>query len=77
LPETNEFVTTIPDAINDTKIIEVKDVKNLYNTKQIKAERQVAKDEGKTFEIFTGEKTHVSRKIPKEEIIRRKDLGPQ
>ena len=77
LPETNEFVNTIPDAINDTKIIEVKDVKNLYNTKQIRAERQVAKDEGKVFVIFTGEKTHVSKNIPKEEIIRRKDLGPQ
>ena len=77
LPETNEIVTTIPDAINDTKIIEIKDVKRLSNTRQIRAERQVAKDEGKTFEIITGEKTHVSKNIPKEEIVRRKDLGPQ
>ena len=77
LPETNEIVTTIPDAINDTKIIEIKDVKRLSNTRQIRTERQVAKDKGKTFEIITGEKNHVSKNIPKEEIVRRKDLGPQ
>ena len=77
LPETNEIVTTIPDVINDTKIIEIKDVKKLYNTKQIRAERQVAKDEEKIFEIITGERTHVSKNIPQEEIIRRKDIGPQ
>ena len=77
LPETNEIVTTIPDVISNTKVIEIKDVKKLSNTKQIRAERQVAKDEGKTFEIITGEKTNISKNIPKEEIIRRKDIGPQ
>ena len=77
LPETNEIVTTILDVISNTKVIEIKDVKKLSNTKQIRAERQVAKDEGKNFEIITGEKTNVSKNIPKEEIIRRKDIGPQ
>ena len=49
----------------------------VYNTKQIKAERQVAKESGKQFEIVTGEKTHVSKKISEDEIVRRKDIGPK
>ena len=51
--------------------------KIVNNTKQIRGERQVAKDTGKEFKIITGEKTHVSGNIPEREIIRRKDLGPQ
>lgn len=57
--------------------MEIKDVKIVNNTKQIRGERQVAKDTGKEFKIITGEKTHVSGNIPEREIIRRKDLGPQ
>ena len=72
-----EKVTVIPDAITNAKVIEVKDVKSLSNTKQIRGERQVAQDLGKDFTIITGEKTHVSGNIPTEEIIRRKDIGPQ
>ena len=53
------------------------DYKSVYNTKQIKAERQVAKESGKQFEIVTGEKTHVSKKISEDEIVRRKDIGPK
>ena len=60
-----------------SKIIEIKDTKSVYNTKQIKAERQVAKESGKQFEIVTGEKTHVSKKISEDEIVRRKDIGPK
>ena len=70
-------VTVIPDAVTDTKIIEIKDVKSLSNTKQIRGERQVAQTEKKDFTIITGEKTHVSKKIPDGEIVRRKDIGPQ
>jgi len=47
------------------------------NTKQIRAERQVAKDKGMDFNIYVGENTHVSSNIPIDEIIRRKDLGPK
>ncbi|WP_455586506.1 putative toxin, partial [Bacteroides sp.] len=77
LPGTSEKVTVIPDAITDTKVIEIKDVKSLSNTKQIRGERQVAADAGKDFTIITGEKTHVSGNIPNGEIVRRKDIGPQ
>lgn len=77
LPGTREKVTVIPDAITDTKIIEIKDVKSLSNTKQIRGERQVAQGTGKDFTIITGEKTHVSGNIPTKEIRRRNDIGPQ
>lgn len=70
-------VTVIPDAITNIKVIEIKDVKSLSNTKQIKGERQVAQDIGKDFTIITGEKTHVSGNIPAGEIVRRSDIGPQ
>ena len=59
------------------KIIEIKDVKSLSNTKQIRGERQVAQGTGKDFTIITGEKTHVSGNIPTKEIRRRNDIGPQ
>ena len=75
--ETNETITTIPDGITDTHVIEIKDTKKVYNSKQIRGERQYARDTGKKFIIITGEKTHVSKNIPPEEIVRRKDLGPQ
>lgn len=52
-------VTTIPDSMQGG-VYEVKDTKSVYNTQQIKAERQLAEDKGVTFSIFVGEKTHVS-----------------
>lgn len=75
--KTNQTIDVIPDALDANKLTEIKDVKNLSNTKQIRGERQVAKDQGKEFEIITGEKTKVSKNIPKNEIKRRPNLGPQ
>lgn len=66
-----------PDGISKSSIIEVKDTKRVSNTRQIKGEREVAKAQNKDFKIVTGTETHDSRNIPEEEIIRRKDLGPQ
>ena len=77
LRDTKEKVTVIPDAVTDTKVIEIKDTKAVYNTKQIRGEQQIAKKEGKKFEIITGEKTHVSGNVKADEIVRRKDIGPQ
>ena len=61
----------------DGAIIEIKDVKAQYNTTQIKAERQLAKDLNMDFFLYVGDNTHVSKKIPTEEIVRRPDLGPK
>jgi hypothetical protein len=76
-PVTKKEFNVKPDGIDNKKIIEVKDTKRVSNTKQIRGEREVAKKQGKEFKIVTGEKTHVSKKIPENEIIRRKDIGPQ
>ena len=69
----------IPDAITDKSIIEIKDTKAVYSTKQIRGEMELAKRENKQLEIITGEKTHISGNINQEEIkiTRRKDIGPQ
>lgn len=76
VPNTGK-VTTIPDAETATAVYEIKDAKNVYNTKQIQAERIHAKKTGKQFFIIVGENTHVSKNIPENEIIRRSDLGPR
>ena len=71
-------INVIPDAIQDGVMYEVKDTKAVYNTSQIQGEYNAAKEAGYDFKIVTGEKTHVSLKIPSDvEIIRRSDLGPQ
>ena len=80
LKGTEEPVTVIPDAITKDRVIEIKDAKAVYNTRQIKGEIEYAKQNGKQFELVIGEKTHVSSEISKDETIiitRRKDLGPQ
>lgn len=69
-------VTTIPDSMTGA-VIEVKDVNKLSNSKQIKAERQLAKTRQMEFQIYTGVKTRVSKNIPKNEIVWRTDLGPR
>lgn len=57
---------------------EIKDTKAVYNTSQIQGEYNAAREAGCEFTIVTGNKTHVSSKIPSDvEIIRRSDLGPQ
>ena len=74
--EDGERINVIPDAVTDDKVIEIKDAKAVYDTKQIKGERKISNDLGKKFIIITGEKTHTPT-IPEWEIRRRKDLGPQ
>ena len=76
-PKTGKSVNVKPDAINANKVTEIKDTKTLSNTKQIRGERQVAKEQGKGFEIITGKNTKVSKNIPKKEIKRVEYLGPQ
>ena len=75
----DKYIKVIPDAINGTHFIEIKDVKRLSNTRQIRAEQQAAKREGKQLKIITGRKTQISSKILENKRInieRRKDLGP-
>ena len=76
-PVTKKPINVKPDGIDNNRIIEVKDTKGASNTRQIRAERELAKQQGKSFHIVTGNKTKVSKNIPNSEIIRRADIGPQ
>lgn len=76
-PKTGKPVSTKPDAINSKKVSEIKDTKTVSNTKQIRAQREVAKQTGKKYEVITGKNTKVSKNIPEKEIKRVKYLGPQ
>ena len=70
---------TIPDINNSTEMGDIKDVAILADTKQMKAQREVAQAQGKTPVAHTGTNTHVTK--PMEEsgtkIIRHDEIGPQ
>ena len=80
-----ETVNVIPDAVTETRVIEIKDVKYLSKTKQIEGELNAAKQAGKEFQLFVGEKTTLSgplTKLQEEEsryfkIYKKKNLGPR
>jgi RHS repeat-associated protein len=76
-PVTKKPINVKPDGIDKTIVAEVKDTKTVSNTKQIRGEREVAKQQNKAFKIVTGTKTKVSKNIPSHEIIRRHYLGPK
>lgn len=69
-----------PDAITKDAIIEVKDTKVLNFTSQIRAQRNLAKDNGKKYIIYTGKNTKISQTIkddPSIEIRTLDYLGPK
>lgn len=77
---TKKFSTSkgkvIPDSITPSSVIEIKDVKKVFNTKQIKGEKEVAKFQKKEFKIVTGKNTYVSKNAKKDSRVeRRDDLG--
>ena len=70
--------TTIPDFNNATTIGEIKDVKHLSNTSQIRAEAKAATESGKNFVIYTGPKTQPSNSVKQLYDLKFLDwLGPQ
>jgi Restriction endonuclease fold toxin 7 len=75
-PKTGKEVKVKPDGENKTTVGEVKDTKTVSNTRQIRGEREVAKQEGKDLKIITGENTKVSKTIPQNEVVRKPYLGP-
>lgn len=76
-PVTKKPVNVKPDALDSKKLSEIKDTKTVSNTKQIRTEREVAKQQGKKFEIITGTNTKVSKNIPAKEVKKVEYLGPQ
>ncbi len=69
---------TIPDYENDEEVGDVKDTQRVNNTKQMRAQREVAQQRGKIHSVRTGTNTKVSRPMQNSgtKIIRRDDLGP-
>lgn len=73
----------IPDAISEEAFHEVKDVKRLSGTRQIRIMSDAAKHEKKKLKIYTGERTRVAKKLEDKKrenpirIRRRPDLGPR
>jgi RHS repeat-associated protein len=76
-PKTGKPVNVKPDAIDSKKVSEIKDTKTVSNTAQIRGERQLAKEQGKKFEIVTGKETKVSKNIPEKEVKRVDYIGPK
>ena len=69
---------SIPDILDDKQVGEIKDTKTVSNTRQLRIQREAAKVSGKDHNIYTGNRTKVSKPVERSgsNIIRRPDLGP-
>jgi RHS repeat-associated protein len=69
---------SIPDFQTNTTVGEIKDVKTMSNTKQLRIQKEAAADSGRQHQLHTGTNTKVT---PNAEngttVVRRPDLGPQ
>ena len=74
-------IRTIPDSLPTGRVVEVKDVKFLSYTRQIRGQHSFATNNGRKYEIFTGNNTILSGtmqslvKAGKITIIPRSHLG--
>jgi hypothetical protein len=78
-PKTGELVTTIPDGMRPNgSTVDVKDVAELSETSQLRAQKVVSARSGQKAEIITGVKTKVSATVEENYIVKRRpDLGPR
>jgi propanediol dehydratase small subunit len=68
---------SIPDFQTSKTVGDIKDAKNVSNTRQLRIQKQVAKDSGRKHELHTGVKTKVTNNAATgTNVVRRKDLGP-
>lgn len=69
---------SIPDGMDDTKVVEVKDTKKVADTRQMQIQRDVANSTNREHVVVTGTNTKVSKPLENNStVIRRDDLGPQ
>ena len=70
---------SIPDALTDTKVVEIKDTKGVSLTGQLRNHTRFAKDSGRKSVLITGENTRVTKNVDRafDKIERQSDLGPQ
>jgi RHS repeat-associated protein len=77
-PKTGKVATTIPDAIRASgQTVEVKDVKRLSDSPQLRRQPEISRAAGQRGQVITGTNTKVSETVQRRmEVRRRKDLGP-
>ncbi|MHB8968808.1 MAG: putative toxin, partial [Thermoleophilia bacterium] len=70
---------SIPDALTDDYLYEIKDCASVYCTRQVRIQTGAARESGRKSVLITGTNTHISKTTRKayDEIIHRDDLGPQ
>jgi len=69
---------SIPDAITQTTIIDIKDVKVVSFTRQLRIQADAARATGRTNIVITGRNSRVSKPLSEGATIeRRDDIGPQ
>jgi hypothetical protein len=70
---------SIPDFQTSSTVGEIKDVKQLSNTQQIRIQRDAAQQSGREHVVVTGTNTNVAPTVqkPPTRVIRRDDLGPK
>jgi hypothetical protein len=78
-PKTGKVGTTIPDAMRPSgATVEVKDVKRLTDSPQMRRQSEISRQAGQRGEVVTGTNTNVSRTVQDRMRVRRRDdLGPQ
>jgi len=76
-PKTGKTKNTIPDAIDGGQTVEVKDVKILSDSPQLRAQSVISGESGQKARVITGTDTKVSKTVRKRmEVETRDDLGP-
>jgi hypothetical protein len=68
---------SIPDGMDSTNVVEIKDAKKVSNTRQLQIQRENAQATGRNHVVVTGTNTHVTQPVQTgSTVIRRDDLGP-
>jgi RHS repeat-associated protein len=76
--KTGKNVSTIPDAMKSGGTVEVKDVKKLTDSKQLRAQTTISAESGMKATVITGTKTRVSSTVRERMNVQTKHyLGPQ
>jgi RHS repeat-associated protein len=69
--------TSIPDAQDSTRVVDVKDTQRASNTNQMRVQREHAQATGRDHVVVTGKNTKVSKPLEESStVVRRDDLGP-
>ena len=78
-PKTGKVGTTIPDGVRPNgTTVEVKDVKKLSDSSQLRRQSEISRQSGQKGEVITGTNSKVSKTVQdRMRVRRREDIGPQ